>query len=271
MTAQFDNHAVRNLTERYTTEASAYLDHWAPVLHPISCKLIEDIPERPARRVLDLGAGVGKLLPVLRNKFGGALVVGIDRSEGMLSLAGSDAPLGVMDALGLGIQSDVFDVVVMAFVLFHFPDPLAGLKESRRVLRPGGAMAVTTWANDMDSPAVHIWNEELEAHGAVPAESLQRVACHELMDTREKVRGLLESAGYVSVRATINEFRHTMRPEEFTCLRTLVGASKQRLESLDENARGECIARAAERLSQLSADDFTIHMQIILAHARSPY
>ena len=122
----------------------------------------------------------------------------------------------------------------------------------------------------MESPAVNVWNEELDAHGAVTGESLGRIAHHELMDSPEKVLGLLESAGFVSARAKVQRFAHRMEPDQFIGLRQGVGGNRQRLESLDEDTRGRCVARARERLSKLSADDFTLRFPIILASAKSP-
>jgi ubiquinone/menaquinone biosynthesis C-methylase UbiE len=240
------------------------------VLHPIACRLLEELPQDTVERALDLGAGAGLLLPVIQQRFCEALVVGADRSEGMLALADPGDSLTVADAACLGVQTEAFDLVVMAFMLFHLPDPDVGLAEARRVLRPGGVLGVTTWASDMVSPAVNIWNEELDAHGAVAGETLVRIAQHELMDSPKKVRSLLESAGFVSVRAATEEFTHKIALDDFIGLRTGVGSTRQRFESLDEDARRRCVMRARERLSDLSADDFTLRIPIILASAKSP-
>ena len=134
-----DRDAVRDLIGQYDDEASAYLDHWAPVIHPIACAIVDKLPRDGVRRVMDVGAGVGLLLPVLQEKFPDAHVMGIDRSDGMLSLCRPGDSVAVMDAAGLGVQSASLDLVVMVFMLFHLPDPAAGLSEARRSLRPGGA------------------------------------------------------------------------------------------------------------------------------------
>ena len=270
MPSQFDYRAVLSLTEQYDVESGDYLDYWAPVLHPVACRLLEELPEHTVERALDVGAGVGLLLPAIQKKYRRAAVFGVDRSEGMLALADPGASVAVADAVSLGFQSQVFDLAVMAFMLFHLPDPRAGLTEARRVLRPGGVLAVTTWADDLESPAVHVWNEELDAHGAVPGESLGRIARHELMDSPEKVLGLLESTGFVSARAEVQQFAHRMEQDDFIGLRKGVGGNRQRLESLDEDTRRQCVARARDRLSKLTAEDFTLRFPIVLASAKSP-
>ena len=90
------------------------------------------------------------------------------------------------------------------------------------------------------------------------------------MDSTEKVSSLLDSAGFVEARVALREFTHDSSPEEFVHLKTGVGSSRQRLESLDDDTRERCVARARERLAKLSANDFTMRMEIILASARSP-
>ena len=129
---------------------------------------------------------------------------------------------------------------------------------------------MTMWAGDMGSPAVQVWNEELDAHGAVPGASLGRIARHDLMDSPEKVGSLLAAAGFVSPRAVVHEFTHRTELDEFIRLRTGVGGTRQRLESLDDDGRRRCVARARERLSDLPADDFVLRMPIILASAKTP-
>ena len=270
MTESAGSSASEQLTKQYSAEAKAYRDYWSPVLIPMSRSLVDWLPNVDARRILDLGAGVGTLLPVLQEKHPHAIVVGVDKAEGMLTLAEVEWPLAVMDATQLGVREKVFDVALMAFILFHLPDPLIGLIEARNVLRPGGILALTTWGEDIDAPAVHVWNEELESHGAVTCESLQRLAQHDLMDSPEKVTGLLESAGFTDVRTDEREFVHEMQLEDFIRLRTSIGGNKQRFESLDDITQKRCLEKARARLSKESTPRVHLQMKAILASARSP-
>ena len=257
------DNAVGRLIDQYDIEAPAYREYWSPVLHPIGCAFVDWLPERRIRSLVDIGTGTGSLLPVLQAKYTGAQVVGVDRSEGMISLA--DGRLAVMDGCELAIATRTFDLAVVNFTLFHFPDPVCGLAECRRILRPGGLAAVTTWAGDLASPIVSIWNEELDAHGAVAADSVKRLANHELMDTPEKVTNLLESAGFTSVRAEVSAFVCRTRIEDFNNLRMTVGSTRVRDESLDEATRAALLERVQKRSSVLSPDDLDMETQIIFA------
>jgi len=97
-------------------------------------------------RVLEVGAGTGKNLPYYPE---GARVVATDLSSGMLARAmeksgGRSAPVRfvVSDAEDLAFKDGVFDKVVVTCVFCSVPDPVRGLREVRRVLRPGGEVVL---------------------------------------------------------------------------------------------------------------------------------
>ncbi|MGH2570561.1 MAG: class I SAM-dependent methyltransferase, partial [bacterium] len=169
------------LTERYDREAAAYRDLWSPVVRVAGDRLLREVAGGGARRILDVGTGVGSLLPSLRMMSPGALVLGIDRSRGMLALAPREIPRAVMAATELGIPDGAVDLVVLAFVLFHLQNPVQGLREARRVLRRGGSVASVTWGEEMRSPASLVWNECLDEHGA-DEEDPATTARHDTVD-----------------------------------------------------------------------------------------
>ena len=90
-------------------------------------------------RVLDLGCGKGRFARRLADE--GALVVGLDLSSAMLASASGLARVRA-SARRLPLASDAFDAVVAVEVFEHLPALGAVLAEARRVLRPGGALAV---------------------------------------------------------------------------------------------------------------------------------
>ncbi|MDR3636729.1 MAG: methyltransferase domain-containing protein [Isosphaeraceae bacterium] len=91
------------------------------------------------RRILDLGCGKGRFGRRLAD--GGAAVVGLDLSAAMLASA-SGLPRVRGSARRLPLASGVFDAVIAVEVFEHLPGLDDVLAEARRVLRPGGLLAV---------------------------------------------------------------------------------------------------------------------------------
>ena len=96
----------------------------------------------PDGSVLEVGVGTGRNFPYYRD---GLQATAIDFSPRMLRRAearakrnGVSATLALMDAQALDFQDSTFDSVVSTFVFCSVPDPILGLQEIRRVLKPGG-------------------------------------------------------------------------------------------------------------------------------------
>ncbi len=96
-------------------------------------------------RLLDVGCGGGLLL---RDALAtGGSVTGLDHSEEMVSLARERAPgaeVVLGSAEGLPFPDASFTAVAMSIVFFFLADPMAALREARRVLAPSGRIAIYT-------------------------------------------------------------------------------------------------------------------------------
>jgi SAM-dependent methyltransferase len=134
--------------------------------------MIDDLPLRPGDRVLDMPCGDGAYALLLADRVGpSGSVVGVDLSAGYLELARANAASGssepgarvrfqIGDIASLPFDDNTFDLVWCAQSMYSLPDPLGALRELRRVVRPGGAVAV--FENDTLHQIVVPWPAELE-------------------------------------------------------------------------------------------------------------
>jgi ubiquinone/menaquinone biosynthesis C-methylase UbiE len=105
---------------------------------------------RGCKHILDAGCGNGRYLRLLLKQADpDAVLVGCDLSAGMLQRAKqrlkSDRPVFLSaDLTRLPYSDGYFDAAVCGWVLEHLPDPLVGLTELARVLRPGGKLLLLT-------------------------------------------------------------------------------------------------------------------------------
>lgn len=105
---------------------------------------------RSGQRLLDLGCGPGTITVDLAARVAPGEVVGIDPSADVIdaaeqhaeSVGCSNVRFRTGDAYAIDAADESFDVVHAHQVLQHLSDPIAALKEARRVLAPGGLLAV---------------------------------------------------------------------------------------------------------------------------------
>lgn len=105
---------------------------------------------------LDVACGSGKLTAELARIAGsGGHIIGLDFSREMLDIARHNHP-GIEflegDALDLPFEAGRFDATTIAFGLRNLADPVLGLKEMVRVLKPGGRAVVLEFVRPPKGP-----------------------------------------------------------------------------------------------------------------------
>ena len=121
--------------------------------------------ERPPRRILDVATGTADLA-IEALKLGPEEVVGVDIAEEMLAVGREKLrqrhldhriTLQRGDAEALEFEDGAFDVVLVAFGVRNFENLGAGLRELRRVLRPGGALVVLEFSRPRAFPMKQLY------------------------------------------------------------------------------------------------------------------
>ncbi|MGV9883056.1 class I SAM-dependent methyltransferase [Streptomyces sp. NPDC003006] len=109
---------------------------------------VAELGLRAGSRVLDAGCGTGRALPALREAVGpSGVVIGADLTPAMLEAArcagrDRDGQLLLADVARLPLPAESLDAVFGAGLIAHLPDPADNLRELRRVVRPGGLLAL---------------------------------------------------------------------------------------------------------------------------------
>ena len=177
-------------------------------LAPVREWLIRGLAPRLGATVLELGAGTGD------TGFAAAAIVGgqgrlisTDFSPDMVEVARRrGAELGVqnvdhrvMDAERIELDADSVDGVLCQSGYMLMADPAAALSETRRVLRPGGRLALSVWGAPERNPWASIGGRILVERGHLPPPDPQAPGIFS-MASEKRTRALLGSAGFTSVR-----------------------------------------------------------------------
>jgi ubiquinone/menaquinone biosynthesis C-methylase UbiE len=155
----------------YDEVAGAYHEEFA-------VRLVDAAEVRDGDDLLDVACGRGAVLVAAAGRIGGGRLVGIDLSPEMVRLAsarmlmlGIDADVRTMDAEALDLDDGSFSAVLCAFGIFFLPHPEAAVAGFRRVLAPGGRIALSTWGAEDERWA---WEDDLFADVTVERRAVRR-------------------------------------------------------------------------------------------------
>jgi methionine biosynthesis protein MetW len=174
------------LAELYEAKAQTYAAFGNGTIAAHATRLLP-----PAGRVLDIGCASGGLLALLRARAGH--LAGLELSATAARAAaqiGDHVVQGALEDPGLPFEPASFDLVVLADVLEHLPDPAAGLQRALSFCRPGGAVLVSV-------PNVAHWQARVQLlRGRWPQhDSGTFDASHLRWFTRDSLGALLRDGG----------------------------------------------------------------------------
>jgi SAM-dependent methyltransferase len=185
---------------------------------PVSRWMLDAVYLKPGERVLELAAGLGETgmrAAELVAPNGGVIIS--DQAEAMLEgararaaeLGLSNVEFQVLGAEWIDLPLASVDAVLCRWGYMLLADPAAALGETRRVLRPGGRVALAVWDSVEHNPWALNPTLELIERGLTQPPPSGTPGPFALGD-RDRVRALLEQAGFtdINVQALDIEQRH---------------------------------------------------------------
>lgn len=204
-------------------------------------------------RVLDVATGPGYVAATAAAR--GAEATGLDIAAGMVALASRLHPEVTFvqgDAERLPFPDASFDAVVGGFCILHFARPERALAEWVRVLRPGGRIAVSMWAEPARNRVLGVaFDAVLECATETPAGMPVGPPLFRFSDHRE-LAGLLAGAGLVDVSVeTVSSSERFAGPDEvWEGILASTVRTRALLVAQDEETR----ARIRSRFDELCAE-----------------
>lgn len=169
-TSIIDPQALKARTREQWDAAAAGWNAHTPVLHAWLQQPTETLCRMAGvaagSRVLDVAAGAGDQTLMLAQRVGPrGHVLATDLSPALVALARDNAARAgfgqvvearVADGEDLGVAEATFDAAVCRLGLMFFPDPLRGLRQMHRALRPGGGICTMVFGRPERNPCLTI-------------------------------------------------------------------------------------------------------------------
>jgi len=210
-------------TVERATEDTAFVQFWNDVLAPKFIRfkhilvgglsrhseaVFPALPVRPGDRVLDVGCGFGDTAIRLAERVGPeGTVVGIDCCDAFLDIArGEVAARGVKTVTfmrgdaEIALPAENFDFVFSRFGTMFFANPVAGLRNMRKALRPGGRMVHIVWRRRADNPWLSMAKDVVLRFLPEPGADAQTCGPGPFsMADEQIVTAMMRSAGYENI------------------------------------------------------------------------
>ena len=146
---------LEELQSAWADRVEGFARDAAPRSRPFAAALVDIVPPPHGGNVLDVATGPGGVAVEAARRVGPAgSVLATDFipdwashvAETAAEAGVSNVSFATMPAAALTVPDATFDVVYCQFGLMFMPDPVAALREMRRVLRPGGWLGLAVWS-----------------------------------------------------------------------------------------------------------------------------
>jgi ubiquinone/menaquinone biosynthesis C-methylase UbiE len=237
-------------------------------------RTVERLALKRGARVLDVASGTGaSALPAADAVGPAGRVVAVDLADRLLAHGRAKAAarglrnleFRLADMTALDYPEHHFDAVVCVFGIFFVSDMESLLRDLWRMVRPGGALAVTTWGERFFAPAYAVWNT------AVARRRPDLVAAFNPWDritTPEAVRALLAHASGARVTVDPEDAHQALAAPEDFWIAALGSGLRWTIEQLGPVAAEDVRREVVDRLRAESVRH--LETNVIYGVARRP-
>ncbi|MDH5326855.1 MAG: class I SAM-dependent methyltransferase [Gammaproteobacteria bacterium] len=244
-------------------------DLWIPHIEPVGNAVLAQLDAQPGDNILDVASGTGEpALTLARQTAGSVTITGTDSAAGMVGVAQGkvekeglkNISFQTMPAEALTFENESFDRVLCRFGVMLFQDPLQGLREIHRVLKPQGTAALTVWSTPETMLTMYwiysVFKNRIATEFHPPLDKVTSLGVPGAMEN------LLVEAGFKDFTIEKREFNYNF--ESFDAYWDTVEASeilKVQYDALPDDQRGEI----RDEMAQF-ARDFIKEGRLLMPH-----
>jgi len=211
---RIDADAFRGLErDAHSRIADSYNDRFAAITDRAIAPLLDAAKVSNGTRLIDVACGPGRLTRAAAER--GTAATGCDLAPAMVALArkrNPGIPFDEASAEALPYPDGAFDAVVCAFGMGHFSEPERVAGEFARVLKPGGAVALSWWEGFARNRINGVFHETLgRMKVSAPPGLLPQGPPIDRFSDRDAFAGFLRDAGFGDIRITPVTFNHALR------------------------------------------------------------
>jgi ubiquinone/menaquinone biosynthesis C-methylase UbiE len=176
------------------------------LFEPYALDLVSRLQDKKYNDILEIACGTGRVTAHLVRSVAHDNLTATDLNPDMIDIAreiikDKRIKWQQADALELPFDDNSFDLVIIQFGVMFFPDKEKGLKEARRVLKPGGKLIFSTWNKVETVPAINEGRKIIESYFGDDPPVFYGIPFS--MSNEDELRDLTQKAGLKNVKTEL--------------------------------------------------------------------